>query len=214
MILKYLGHSFFTLTTEKGVTVATDPYGRLERYPERRAKTDVCTVSHHHFDHDGLECVTGNPLVIDQPGVYQPLPGLRVMGVPTWHDHHDGARRGGNVIFVFEAEGLRIAHCGDLGHLPTPEQVKALGALDVLLLPVGGTFTLDAKEAMETMRLLRPKVTIPMHYHTAYSDMNIASAEGFLKLAGVQPVPVPLLRLTAADMSERDGVIVMDILPE
>ena len=213
MILQYLGHSFFVITTETGAAIATDPYGKLERYPERRVRADVCTVSHHHFDHDGLECITGKPLVLDQPGVYQPLPGLTITGVPTFHDHHEGTRRGRNLIFIYETEGLRIAHCGDLGHLPTAEQVKALGALDVLLLPVGGTFTVNAEEAMQTARLLRPKVTIPMHYRTGFTDMNIAGPEAFLTLMNVQPVPAPLLRLTAADMSERDGVMQMDILP-
>lgn len=213
MILRYMGHSFFTMTTEKGTVIATDPYGALERYPRRRVPAHVCTVSHHHFDHDGLECVTGHPLVIDQPGSYRPEADVAITGIPVCHDHHNGEHRGSNTIFVFEIEGLRIAHCGDLGHLPTPAQIKALSGLDVLLLPVGGTFTLDDKEAFTTMGLLKPKVTIPMHYHTQYTDMNIAPVDGFLRLAGVRPQPVSLLRLTPADMSERESVILMDMLP-
>lgn len=212
MLLKYLGHSFFTITTESGTVIATDPYGDFYRYPKRRIRADVCTVSHHHHDHDGMSCIQGAPLVLDSPGAYQTKLNLRVTGVPSKHDGQGGALRGDNTIFIFEAEGLRIAHAGDLGHVPTDEQARQIGRLDALLLPVGGNYTIGAEEAMQTVRLLSPKTVIPMHYRTKYNpDMPVAALDGFLALAGVSPQPMPLLRLTAEDMSERDSVIVMDI---
>lgn len=213
MILRYFGHSFFTLTDEQGCVVATDPYGVFFNYPKRRIPADICTVSHHHHDHDGLSCLTGEPLVIDRPGLHRTESGIRFNGISVAHDHHQGEHRGDNLFFIIEMDGLRIAHAGDLGHVPTAAQVKEIGRLDVLLLPVGGYYTIDASEALQTMQLLRPRLTIPMHYRTEYDlDMPIVPLGAFLTVANVQPSPVPLLRLTAEDISERDSIMVMDVI--
>ena len=147
MLLEYWGHSFFTVTTEKGTVVAFDPYGEFYDYPKRRIAANVCVVSHHHHDHDGVSSLTGEYKLIDTAGKVQPAPDVRLTGIPCCHDHHGGAHRGQNLMFVLESEGLRIAHLGDLGHIPTPAQVRELGRLDVLLLPVGGFYTIAAAEA-------------------------------------------------------------------
>lgn len=215
MILKYYGHSFFTLITEQGGIIAADPYGDFYQYPKRQLKADVCTVSHHHHDHDGLGSFASRPLVIDTPGVHTLADGVKAIGLPFVHDHHGGARRGGNILFVFELEGLRIAHCGDLGQVPDEALQKALGRLDVLLVPVGGYYTIGAAEAVETMKLLKPTVTVPMHYRTPYDpEMPIETAEGFLKLTKAEDAtPASLLRLTAKDIDQRGGVTPMAIVP-
>lgn len=215
MLLQYWGHSFFTLTTEKGTVLATDPYGDFYQYPKRRVPADVCTVSHHHHDHDGLSCLTGAPKVIDYEGKVRPAEEIRVTGIPSFHDHHGGARRGENLLFVIETEKLRVAHLGDLGHVPTDFQIRELGRVDVLLLPVGGYYTIDAREAEQTRRLLSPRLTVPMHYRTAYDpDMPVAGVEDFLREAGAPDAErVSCLRLTAADLAQRPPVLVMDIEP-
>lgn len=118
MILKYMGHSFFTLTLADGTRIALDPYGAFYQYPRRKLEADICLISHHHHDHDGVECISGETEIIDQPGVHQLAHGLRVMGIPTWHDGQSGSLRGPNLFFVIEAEGMRVGHAGDLGHVP------------------------------------------------------------------------------------------------
>lgn len=148
MILKYYGHSFFTLTLENGSVIAFDPYGTLYEYPRRLLRADVCLISHHHYDHDGLSCLEAGAEVIDTPGEHKLACGASVVGVPTFHDGQGGALRGKNTFFIVEAEGLRVGHAGDLGHLPTRAQAAQIGRLDLLMLPVGGYYTIDAAQAM------------------------------------------------------------------
>ena len=124
MILKYYGHSFFTLTLENGSVIAFDPYGTFYEYPRRLLRADVCLISHHHFDHDGLTCLEPGAEVIDAPGAHELACGASVLGVPTFHDGQGGAQRGKNTFFIVEAEGLRVGHAGDLGHLPTRAQLR------------------------------------------------------------------------------------------
>lgn len=210
MLVTYQGHSCFRLLLETGVSLVTDPYGDFYQYPKRCLKADLCTVSHHHHDHDGMSIIDGKPLIIDTPGVHLPAAGVRIVGIPTKHDHHNGQKRGDNTVFVLETEGLRIAHAGDLGHVPTQEQQKQIGRLDVLLLPIGGFYTIGVEEALQTIALLKPKVTIPMHYRTRLNpEMPIEPLDPFLEAAHVHPEPMALLRLSAGDMSEREPIIVM-----
>ncbi len=214
MLIRYLGHSFFVLTSADGTVLATDPYGVFYAYPRRRVRADVCTVSHHHHDHAGLGCLEGGCEVVASEGVWRPAPGVRVLGVPTWHDDREGALRGPNLFFVIEVDGLRVGHAGDLGHLPDSRLLERVGRLDVLMLPVGGYYTIDAKTALEARALLKPALTIPMHYRTRYNeDMPIAPLEDFLALAGERPDPAPLLRLTREDIGRRPGLAVLEIAP-
>lgn len=213
MILRYYGHAFFTLTLENGTTIAMDPYDELYQYPRRRIAADVVTMSHHHYDHDGIAAITAENRSIDTAGVHAIHPkGVTITGIPTFHDHHQGAHRGNNLFFVVEAEGLRIGHAGDLGHLPTDEQLKAIGKLDILLLPVGGKYTVDAKEALQVMQMIQPTVCIPMHYRTQYNpEMQVTTLEDFLQIANCDATTMPLMRATAGDMSERTPVVVLEI---
>ncbi len=212
MILTYLGHSFWSMALENAAVVAFDPYGSFYGYPKRSIRADLCLVSHHHHDHDGMECIQPGARVIDKPGVYSTEQGVSVKGVATAHDDRGGAMRGANTFFVVETEGLRVGHAGDLGHVPTQEQAAQIGPLDVLLLPVGGYYTIDAKAAAKTMERLRPKVTIPMHYQTQYDrEMPIAPVEAFLALVGAEDTQMPLLRITKADIAERPRVLTLAV---
>ena len=212
MIISYLGHSFFELRLENGKTLVTDPYGDFYAYPKRRVAADICTVSHHHHDHDGLMCVTGAPVVIDTKGVHRLDDGVRVTGVPTKHDGQNGELRGDNLFFIIEAEGLRIGHAGDLGHMLTKEQLDEIGTLDVLMLPVGGYYTIDAPTALEVARALKPATVIPMHYRTSYNeDMPVATLDDFLRLVDKPPQPMPLIRLSKQDISERPWLTLLKI---
>lgn len=214
MILEYLGHASFRMETEQGAVIVTDPYGSFYSFPARSLPADICTVSHDHHDHNAVDTVTGCPQIIRKEGKYRPADDVKITAIPTWHDEEQGAKRGPNLVFVYEVEGMRIVHCGDLGHVPTKEQAKLIGKPDVLLLPVGGFYTIDPKQAMETMELLRPTLTIPMHYRTAFNeDMPIQPLATFLQLTGAADTLHPMLRLTQKDMTQRDAVMAMEILP-
>lgn len=214
MILRYFGHSLFTMTFHSGVILLTDPYGSFCQYPERSLDADIVTISHHHFDHDAMESVRGEPLVLDQEGVYRPAQGIVITGIQTFHDTQQGQRRGRNLVFVVEAEGLRIAHLGDLGHLPDDAQREAIGRLDVLLVPVGGTYTLDANKAYECVELLKPRITVPMHYQTRFSrDMSVATEAEFLRLMGVCSEPLMELAISRETLGDYPKLQVMDVRP-
>lgn len=211
MIIRYQGHAFFMLELENGTTIAMDPYDELYRYPQRRLPADAVTMSHHHYDHDGIGAIINSFIAIDTAGVHK-LPGCTITGIPTCHDHHQGAHRGANTFFVVEAEGLRIGHAGDLGHLLTSEQIRQIGKLDILLLPVGGKYTIDAGEAVEVWKQLAPTVCIPMHYRTGYNeDMPVATVHDFLQCANAEYLTMPLLRAAAGDMDQRPSVVVLEI---
>lgn len=212
MILKYYGHAFFTLSLENGTVIACDPYGSFYDYPQRSVKADICLVSHHHHDHDGMSCLQPGAKVMDQPGVFAPAQGVHVRGVATWHDEVQGAKRGPNTVFVVEAEDLRVAHAGDLGHVPDEKQLRAIGKVDVLLLPVGGYYTIDPETALEVCRRIQPRVVIPMHYRTEYDpEMPICGLDGFLRLLKAEDTQMPLVRIAKDDLSERPQVITLKI---
>ena len=212
MILHYFGHSLFTLKLDNGKTILTDPYNRFCRYPRRELAADIVTISHHHYDHDALEVVVGRPEVLDEAGYYLPAEDVIVTGVSTFHDNHTGARRGKNIVFVIETEGLRIVHLGDLGHLLDEAQLEAIGTPDVLMIPVGGTFTLNAERAAGCVEQLKPRMVIPMHYQTHYSvDLGIAPVQDFLQRMGACTEPVMECVLSPETIQSLPGLLVMDI---
>ncbi len=204
MIITYYGHSLFALETAKGETIITDPYDESVGYPMGQLRGDIVTVSHEHHDHNNLSLIKGTPAVCRGTKVFTPLPGIRIMGYPSYHDGKKGAQRGQNTLFLIEADGLSILHLGDLGHTLDKEMIKALTPVDVLMVPVGGYYTIDAKEAAQVCRALGPKVIIPMHYRTAHSGgMPIAPVKDFLREMDASPQEMPLIRLTREDIGEQ-----------
>lgn len=211
MLLKYYGHSFFTLALESGAVIAFDPYGSFYEYPRRSVRADLCLISHHHHDHDGLSSLQPGAEVIDAPGTHSAC-GASILGVPTFHDGQSGALRGPNTFFVVEAEGLRIGHAGDLGHLPSRALAERIGRLDLLMLPVGGYYTIDAAQAAQVRKLLAPTVTVPMHYRTEYDpEMPIAPLEDFLRLVGARDAQMPLLRAAKADIGQHPAIVTLSV---
>lgn len=175
MKLTWYGHSCFKLECEDG-SVVFDPYApdTVPGLELPRLKADMCICSHRHSDHfypQGVEA-TGR------------VPMMGIQRVAAFHDGKSGILRGSNVITVIESEGLRAAHFGDLGHMLSPEQIEELGRIDVMLLPVGGYYTIDAKQAWKLVQAVSPRVVVPMHYRgEGFGFDNIAPVEDFLAFA-------------------------------
>lgn len=201
MLITCLGHAKFLLELDGGMRVVTDPYDASTGYPVRPLQADAVLISHAHHDHSALETVDGYTSVIDRPGRHTLTSDVTVTAIEACHDDCGGARRGKTLLFVVEAEGLRVAHLGDLGHLPTEEQTALLKGVDVLMLPVGGFYTIDAAQAKKVCELLQPRVILPMHYRTQYNaDWPIAPVETFTALLDENAEELDILRVTKRDM--------------
>ncbi len=181
MKLKWLGHSCFLITSETGLRIITDPYpqGSGLNYSPINEAADIVTVSHDHFDHNNISAVSGKPEVITGNGVKN-VKGIQFTGIATHHDESQGKERGTNMIFSFSVDGIKLCHLGDLGHRLSKEQIAEIGALDILFIPIGGVFTIDAKMASTVSDDLKPKVVIPMHCKTHKCDWPLNTIEDFL----------------------------------
>lgn len=210
MLILHHGHSEFYLETENGFRILTDPFDAHVGYPMKEVFCDAVTVSHGHGDHCFVEKAVGSIVVADESGVTHLSSEVTALGIPSFHDDCEGQKRGKNLIFIIEADGLRIAHLGDLGAWDEALAEK-IGYADILLLPVGGFYTIDASSAAALYRRLQPRIVIPMHYKTkANSSWPIAGVEAFLKELHLPSAPVmPLLRVTKEDLSEQPPVIVL-----
>ncbi len=182
MKIKWLGHASFLITSKAGVKVITDPYavGRGINYAPIKEGADVVLVSHDHSDHNNASAIQGKPEVV-KGNVTKSVKGISFQGVATYHDASQGQQRGSNTIFCFTLDGMRVCHLGDLGHVLSSGQVKEIGAIDILLVPVGGFFTIDASAASQVCDQLKPKVIVPMHFKIPDCDYPIAGVEDFLK---------------------------------
>ena len=215
MLITYHGHSEFYLEGADGFCLLTDPYDAHVGYPMGEYRADAVTVTHGHGDHNFVRKAAGTPAVIDSAGEWFPGPDVKVTAIPSVHDDAGGKKRGPNLIMKIEMEGLVLAHLGDQGAPLTESQIAALGAVDVLMIPVGGFYTIDAKTAYETAQALRPRVTIPMHYKTAVNaSWPISDERDFLVLMGKPGLQAqPLLRVTKGDLSEQPSLVLMQARP-
>jgi len=202
--LQWIGHACFRIETSDGTVIITDPYEEKVPYKAPEGPAHIVTVSHDHFDHNAVERVKGSPQVVRGIGE-QTVRGITFRGIPAFHDQKGGRDRGQDVIFRFAADGVTLAHFGDLGHTLNAEQLRPLQDVEVALLPVGGHFTIGAKEASEVVRSLpKLKVVIPMHYRTeVVKDWPIRPVEEFLDEVGL-----PIVRLEKSEVK-----IIPDVLP-
>ena len=182
MKIEWLGHSCFLITAKNGLRVITDPYnvGGGIGYAPIRETADVVLVSHDHGDHNNVSAVQGKPEVIRGIGARN-VRGIEFRGVGAFHDASGGKQRGFNTVFCFAVDDVRLCHLGDLGHVLSDAEVEQIGVVDVLFIPVGGFYTVDASTAKQVCDQLRPKVVIPMHFKTAKCGYPIAGVEDFLK---------------------------------
>lgn len=214
MLIKHIGHAEFWMETENGVRIVTDPYDAGCGYPVRPVEAEIALVSHHHHDHDAVENLQGNPLVIDQAGKYMPEEGVKITAVRGYHDEVRGEKRGETLMFLIEVDGLKIVHLGDLGDQLNPEQENELRNPDVLMIPVGGFYTIDGKQAREIAARLNAKVVLPMHYKTEYNaDWPITGPEVFLEGYDQKDISedAEAFRVTKEDMMCQPKVVLFKV---
>ena len=209
MKISWQGHASFIIESED-IILVTDPFDEQVGYPHICQQADVVTVSHQHWDHDAVQVFKNSPRILMGPGLFQ-YGHMFFHGLPSWHDSQQGAVRGTNTIFVIEAEGMKIVHLGDLGHVPE-QQADMIGQPDILLLPVGGTYTLDAEKAWQTAELLQPRLIIPMHYRTSVCKLDILPLEPFVERCP-DFTKKPYLETKADQLASLNGaVLVLDYL--
>jgi len=179
--VKWWGHACFEVRDKK--TVVIDPHdGVSVGLKPPGVKADLVLVTHSHFDHaSGVNLVAKPGAKTISRGGEEVVDKIRVRGIRTYHDKSAGKQRGENIVYVFEIDGLRMCHLGDIGHVPTSSQVGEIGEVDVLFVPVGGVYTIDARKATETVNVLRPRIAVPMHYSVKGLSVQIAGVEGFLQ---------------------------------
>ena len=192
MQIKWLGHSCFKISTS--FDILTDPYDTSLQYNFDPGKVNIITESHQHGDHAAHDRVSGDHALVKTPGEHL-FEDVRIYGIDSFHDEQKGSKRGNNIIFKIEAEGLNVVHLGDLGQMLDHDQKKQLKNIDVLMIPVGGTYTLDYKMAVRTVMELDPKIVIPMHYKTEFCAYPIADCQKFIEELNWETKKVTILEL-------------------
>jgi L-ascorbate metabolism protein UlaG (beta-lactamase superfamily) len=214
MTLRWFGQSCFLLIPSAGAKVLMDPFRKFFRYALPPLEADIVTSSHAHPDHDFTEA--GGPGALVITGVEgADANGVAIRGVAAWHDAKQGASRGPNVIFTVEAEGLRVCHCGDLGHDLDEARLEAIGRVDILLVPCGGMASAGAALAARLVEQLKPAIVVPMHYRTAglgLARFIFAPVDGFLKACGLPVRREVLLRVDAASLAAatKREIVILD----
>lgn len=212
MFIKWLGHSCFKLTLQDGRTIIIDPYDPKVGLKTVDDEADIVLVSHGHYDHSYTADLKGDYKLIDSAGEYS-RDGLEITGIEAYHDGQNGAQRGRIVCNIIAAEGIRVMHLSDIGAMPDESFFKKAGKIDILMIPVGGVYTVDAKGAFEIMERFSPNITIPMHYMTPTLTLRIQGVHDFIKLASkvcdVSRLGESCLEITADTLKKRHRIIVM-----
>lgn len=207
MKINWLGHASFLIEAE-GKKIITDPFDEKVGYPLYAGEVDIATVSHDHYDHNAVHLLKGNPVVVKETGHFS-WGEINITGYPSYHDKNKGRDRGENIIYKISAEDISILHLGDLGHVLEDQTVKEIGDIDILLLPVGGVYTINADEAFTLAQKINPKIIIPMHFATPALSFALSPVEDFTSKFDYS-VKKPYLYVSRKDLSSTGEVIVLD----
>ena len=207
MTITWFGQSCFRLEAKEG-SVLIDPFSKEIGLKPPRIKDDIVLVTHQHSDHNAFEDANPEAFIIQNPGEYENH-GISIRGIQSFHDNKEGTERGLNTIYVLKAEDLVICHLGDLGHILTDHQVEDIGDVDILMIPVGGTYTIDAKTAVEVINQIEPKIVIPMHYKVDGLSVSLDSVEKFVKELGLTPEKVEKYKITKKSLPAEEIKLVM-----
>lgn len=208
MDITSLGHSSFRIRG-KSTTVVTDPFDSTFiglKFP-KHITSDIVTVSHEHEDHNAIAQIEGNPFVISGPGEYE-VKGVGIVGISS---HHDAEKKELNTIYRIEMEDLSIVHFGDLGRMLTTDEVDKLDGVDILMIPVGGTYTIDATQAAKLVSEIDPLIIIPMHYKKPGLKFDLAPVSAFLKEMGQETVTAQSkLTIAKSKLPEQKQIVVLE----
>ncbi len=214
MNIQWYGHAAFKITTERGTRIIVDPYqsgfsGGALSYRTIDDEADIVITSHNHGDHNYIDSIRGKYDHIKKQGTYE-FKGVKIETLPTFHDTSSGKERGDNLLSVISTDGIKILHMGDLGHELDQKQLSKIGKVDVLLLPVGGFYTIDAQTATKVMNDIKPVVTIPMHYRTDKCSFPITTVAEFTRgKKNVRVLPTSDVQITAETLPKEPEIIVL-----
>ncbi|MBT3363930.1 MAG: MBL fold metallo-hydrolase [Chloroflexi bacterium] len=213
MKIKWLGHSCFLITSASGVKIIADPYkcgGMGLKYDKLGDSAHVVTASHGHGDHGAVDEVDGDPVILNSVGKTQ-TSGIDITGIDSYHDDTQGTQRGNNIIFCFDVDGIRVCHLGDLGHTLSDSQLADMGKVDVLLLPVGGKFTIDPVVATNVSDQVMPKVVIPMHVKNAKCEFVPYGIDDYTKgKTKVKQMDDSEIELMADDLIANTEIVILN----
>jgi L-ascorbate metabolism protein UlaG (beta-lactamase superfamily) len=210
--IEWMGHSTFQITSSKGTRILTDPHGAFD-LPHPTLPQHIVTTSHQHGPHNSVHMAPGTPVILhgltptgeDWQKISTTIRDVSVYAVPAYHDKSQGMQRGKNAIFVFRVDDICIAHLGDLGHVLTPEQLKMMGKIDLLLMPIaGGYFTVTPAEARDVTKQVNPKIVIPMHFWWEQAVQEFV--QGMPK---VKMLNTPVLKIAKSELPNSTEVFVM-----
>ena len=214
MKIKWIGHSCFSIELDDGRKIITDPYDGTVGYDPVDETADIVLVSHDHFDHGYTGDIKGDFKVIDTAGEYDLGGGLTVKGIEQPHDDAGGAKRGMTLTFVISAEGLNLLHMGDIGAVPGEDYFASLPKIDILMVPVGGVFTVDAKGAFSIVERIHPNITIPMHFKTEKLTFDVSGVFDFLQISrgefDISRLGGSVLEVDPLNLKKRSRIIVME----
>jgi L-ascorbate metabolism protein UlaG (beta-lactamase superfamily) len=220
------GQSCFEIITTPAkngqVKIVVDPFSEEIGLRLPKLEADIVLVTYSHSDHNNVKAISGTPFLVEGPGEYE-IKNVFIQGIASFHDSSQGKERGERTIYTIEAEEMRLCHLGDLGQNElTEEQLEKIGECDILMIPIGGTFTISAKEAVKIMSQIEPKITIPMHYQIPYSGrrpdgsyrpklkLKLDGLDKFLKPLGIKSiVPVNKLSLKKKDIPTEEAKIIV-----
>lgn len=209
MEITWLGHSCFKIRG-KQATIITDPFPPGMGYSLGKAAANIVTVSHQHKDHNYTPGIGGSPHIVSRPGEYE-IAGVLIIGLATFHDANKGADRGKNTVFVLETEELSICHLGDLGQPLTDGQIEEIGKVDILMVPIGGNYTINATTAAAMVRQMEPKIVLPMHYKTPVFQGELEPVDNFLREFGIpQTAPQPKLNVNKNNLPLTTQVVLLE----
>ncbi|OGN02822.1 MAG: hypothetical protein A2657_00980 [Candidatus Yanofskybacteria bacterium RIFCSPHIGHO2_01_FULL_44_110b] len=208
MQISWFGHSCFRLEAKEG-SILIDPFSKEIGLKPPKIKDDIVLVTHEHYDHNNVADANSEAFVIRNPGEYEKS-GIQIQGIPSWHDNTNGSERGPNTIYVMTAEEITLCHLGDLGQEKlTDQQVEAIGDVDVLMIPVGGNYTIGPKEAVEVISQIGPKIVMAMHYKIPGLTVEIDSAEKFVKELGLTPEKLDKLKIQKKTLPAEEMKLIM-----
>jgi len=210
MEITWYGHSCFRLTERSLASVVTDPFDHhVAGYEPLKLKAEIVTVSHEAPGHNFVAAVKGKEHVITGPGEYE-IGGVFITGVQTNGHVKRSPDEPRNTLYVFDFDGVTVAHLGDLRRVPSQTEIEALGNVHIALVPVGGGGGLNAAKAVEVVSLLEPGIVIPMHYGTPDSIINLSPVSKFLKEMGLSEIePQPTLKVNRGAVPEETRVVVL-----